>query len=259
MSPLTAPLQPPADLAACKVCGDPAPLFDVVDFAKSCEERRQIYLPRRGVAIYYHRCRGCGFIFTTAFDRWSAGDFTANIYDDAYQAVDPDYREVRPRANASLVLRLFGAERRGLSLLDWGGGDGALARQLEQAGFARVLTHDPIAGSGEAPPGRFDIVTCFEVLEHVPDPRATVAAIAGRVDGLVLFSTLLQPVDIDRQRLGWWYAGPRNGHISLYSRAALTRLWRDVGYQVASFDDNLHLAFRTLPAFAQHLARPRTA
>jgi 2-polyprenyl-6-hydroxyphenyl methylase / 3-demethylubiquinone-9 3-methyltransferase len=41
-------------------------------------------------------------------------------------------------------------------------------------------------------PASFDVVTCMELLEHVPDPASTVAACAKlvRVGGLVVFSTI---------------------------------------------------------------------
>jgi len=41
-------------------------------------------------------------------------------------------------------------------------------------------------------PGRFDIVTCMELLEHVPDPASTIAACATLVKsgGLVVVSTI---------------------------------------------------------------------
>jgi 2-polyprenyl-6-hydroxyphenyl methylase/3-demethylubiquinone-9 3-methyltransferase len=41
-------------------------------------------------------------------------------------------------------------------------------------------------------PGRFDVVTCMELLEHVPDPARTVAACAtlARPGGTVFFSTI---------------------------------------------------------------------
>jgi len=41
-------------------------------------------------------------------------------------------------------------------------------------------------------PGAFDVVTCMELLEHVPDPAATVRACAGlaRPGGCVFFSTI---------------------------------------------------------------------
>jgi 2-polyprenyl-6-hydroxyphenyl methylase/3-demethylubiquinone-9 3-methyltransferase len=41
-------------------------------------------------------------------------------------------------------------------------------------------------------PGEFDLVTCMELLEHVPDPASTVAACAAlaKPSGLVIFSTI---------------------------------------------------------------------
>lgn len=44
----------------------------------------------------------------------------------------------------------------------------------------------------DAHPGRFDVVTCMEMLEHVPDPASTIAACARlvRPGGHVFFSTL---------------------------------------------------------------------
>ncbi|MEZ5541938.1 MAG: bifunctional 2-polyprenyl-6-hydroxyphenol methylase/3-demethylubiquinol 3-O-methyltransferase UbiG [Pseudomonadota bacterium] len=41
-------------------------------------------------------------------------------------------------------------------------------------------------------PGAFDVVTCLEMLEHVPDPAATIAACARlvRTDGLIVLSTI---------------------------------------------------------------------
>jgi hypothetical protein len=67
--------------------------------------------------------------------------------------------------------------------------------------------------------------------------------------GLVVFSTLVQPADFDQQRLNWWYVGSRNGHISLFSKHALAMVWNRFGYKLASLNDNVHVAFRTLPPF----------
>ena len=41
-------------------------------------------------------------------------------------------------------------------------------------------------------PGAFDVVTCMELLEHVPDPASTIAACATlvRPGGRVVFSTI---------------------------------------------------------------------
>lgn len=58
-----------------------------------------------------------------------------------------------------------------------------------------------------------------------------------------------------RMGLNWWYVGPRNGYVSLFSRNAFALAWRRHGYQTASFNDNLHFAFRNLPEFARHLLK----
>jgi Methyltransferase domain len=73
--------------------------------------------------------------------------------------------------------------------------------------------------------------------------------------GLILFSTLLQPADIDHQGLNWWYAGPRNGHVSLYSRDSLERLVQPFGFKLGSFNDGMHVLFREVPDFAKHFIR----
>ncbi len=104
----------------------------------------------------------------------------------------------------------------GLKAVDVGCGGGILSEALAQGG-ADVLgidlsqavldvaelhameTHAKVAYRAVAAedlahehPGEFDLVTCMELLEHVPDPQATVAALAALVKpgGDVIVSTL---------------------------------------------------------------------
>jgi SAM-dependent methyltransferase len=250
--PAFAPVCDP--LAPCKCCGTPATLFGVVDSSKSCEDRRGRVFPPSGVPVYYHRCPRCGFLFTAAMDAFTPDDFRALVYDAGYALVDPDFREARPAANAALLSKLFPA--RPASVLDYGGGAGALAGRLRAAGFPSVRCFDPfVPGFDARPEGRYDLVCAFEVAEHSTDPAGVFADMASLLadPGLILFSTLLQPPDIGRQGLGWWYVGPRNGHVSLFTRPALRELGARLGLRLASRADNLHLFCRTPPAFARHL------
>jgi SAM-dependent methyltransferase len=241
---------------ACKICAEPAPLYGVVDFHRGCEIPGGKRLPPSGIPVHYRRCTACGFLFTDAFDDWSEADFKAHIYNADYLALDPDYLEKRPRDNAGTVEQLFGTHKTELRVLDFGGGNDAMCSALRTAGFPIAETYDPfVADYARRPEGTFDLVTCFETLEHMPDPVAGIAALLTSLaePGLVLFSTLLQPQDFDQLGVNWWYVGPRNGHVSIFSRNALILAWRHHGYLTASFNEDKHLAFRTLPAFAKHV------
>ena len=243
--------------AECKVCRGPSLLFGVVDFHKSCVEAQGRKLPLCGYPVYYRRCARCGFSFTDAFDGWTAEEFRRRIYNDDYILVDPDYVEARPAANARLVAESFQASRDSMRILDYGGGSGLLAERLRERGFS-AASYDPFARLDEVPDERFDLITCFEVMEHVPQPRETVAAMVSLLkdDGVILFSTLEQPAEFERVGLNWWYAAPRNGHISLYTPAALACLFKAHGMSVGSFSAVLHIAYGRVPGFAAHLNLP---
>jgi 2-polyprenyl-6-hydroxyphenyl methylase/3-demethylubiquinone-9 3-methyltransferase len=242
---------------SCKCCGAPAFPYGVVDFHKNCEIYRRQVLGVSGVPIYYHRCPACQFLFTTAFDHFTREDFLHHIYNEDYLLVDPDYPEVRPRQMATMLGRLF-AGTKPRRTLDYGGGQGVLAELLGVAGFPRVETYDPFVPRHSARPAdRFDCIICFEVVEHATDPVAVFAELNDLLasPGLILFSTLLQPADLDRQGLNWWYAGPRNGHVSLYSRASLERVVQPLGFHFGSFNESVHVLFREVPDFARHFIR----
>lgn len=245
----------------CKVCGASAPLFGVHDFSRCCEEIRGVRLPLSGVPIYYRRCGGCGLIFTDAFDDWSDADFAAHIYNDGYGEVDRDFEAERPVGNAGLIDRTFPNQRQDVNVLDYGGGNGRFAQELRDRGFPRVATYDAFHPDHRMrPEGKFNLITCFETIEHMPDPIAGAREIASLLDddGLLILGTLVQPEDIEAQRMQWWYIGPRNGHITLFSRAALRALWAQFGLRVgATPAANLHLVYREVPGFARHLVGPR--
>jgi 2-polyprenyl-6-hydroxyphenyl methylase/3-demethylubiquinone-9 3-methyltransferase len=242
----------------CKICGGAAAVYGAVDFHKSCEEMHGFRLPPSGVQISYRRCASCGFLFTDAFDDWNKAQFCEHIYNDGYLTVDPDYRVGRPHYNADLVNRLWGQYKAKLRVLDYGGGNGVLCDTLRAAGFPVAVSYDPLVPQyARRPEGKFNLVTCFETLEHMPHPVAGIASILESVDepGLVMLSTLVQPIEFDKLGLDWWYVGPRNGHISIFSRQALTLAWRRYGYQLVSFNDDIHFAYRVLPEFAQSIGR----
>ncbi|SAY51944.1 bifunctional 2-polyprenyl-6-hydroxyphenol methylase/3-demethylubiquinol 3-O-methyltransferase UbiG [Neisseria weaveri] len=64
----------------------------------------------------------------------------------------------------------------------------ALDQGVENIAYRCIRVEDLAAEQ----PGSFDVVTCMEMMEHVPDPAAIVAACAKLVkpDGMVFFSTI---------------------------------------------------------------------
>jgi SAM-dependent methyltransferase len=242
MQPMNNMVGPIARVSTCKVCQGEAQLYGVTDFNKNCEEPRGCYLPLAGVPIYYHRCGRCGLVFTNAFDHWTKSDYLQHIYNEDYGVVDPDYVEVRPAHNASLVFNFIQKEP-ALKCLDYGGGNGKLTALLRARGVD-AYSWDPMAEEAEVPaPGSFDFVSAFEVLEHTPEPLTTVQHVLGLLNrrGVALFSTLtidaLPPRAIDH-----WYIAPRNGHITIHTRQSLQTTFAKFGYRVHHFNDNLHLA-----------------
>lgn len=247
----------PTDIGPCKVCGGRAPLHVVVDFNKNCEELHGYFLPLSGVPVYYGRCETCGFLFTRFCDGWTDEDFGRHIYNDDYIKVDPEHTEARPARVAPVVPRWFFRDLSRLSILDWGGGSGAMKRELERFGAKRVEAYDPfVPAYAKKPEGKFQLVTCFEVIEHMADPLAAVMEMASFLDpeeGGILHSTAPIPEDHIVKHNMWTYLAPRNGHISLFSYEALERLWRRAGLHFCRISLDIHIAFVKPPAYAGHM------
>lgn len=228
-------------ISICKVCGSDAPLHGLVDFNKSCEVNRGMYLPLTGDPVWYYRCFACGFLFTRQFDNFTIEDWKREVYNEGYDAIDPDGANgERARHNAELVSN-YAHYIGTTSILDFGGGNGALARNLVSMGFDAV-SWDPMSGA-ELPSMRFGLVCSFEVFEHATDPCKVVSDIKGLVadGGRLLFSTLtidqLPPYSMDH-----WYVSPRNGHVSIHTRESLSRMFGKFGWRVEHLSDAFHVA-----------------
>ena len=206
-------------------------------------EGRRLY-PDYNVQIPYYECQNCFFIFSPAFDTWSKTDFESHIYNEEYVLGDKPFLEERPIRNANLVAALFHRECDEIDILDFGGGAGLLSHELKRANF-RAETYDVHYENNVKPTRQFDLVTSFEVIEHVPHLNQhawlsnLISLVKPKTQARVLLGTELSPCR-GKAALDWWYISPRNGHISIHSRASLQILTKAVDFNLFSVNGSMH-------------------
>lgn len=198
----------------------------------------------------YRRCRGCGALYAAdalspeAWAQYYPADYAA------YTASEPRSRLAGYARRAGLRKRCRAVERlaSGGRLLDVGCGAGAFVEAMQARGWqAQGLEQDAAAAkaararglavhTGRAPdypfaPGSFDVITLWDVLEHLEQARE---ALRGIVSWLAPGGWLvLRTPDaecLQARLFGPWWAGydaPR--HRVIYTRRALEGLLRESG------------------------------
>ncbi len=241
----------------CRICGGHALFYDRVDANKTCEDHKQRVFPVSDTKISYYRCPDCQFCFAPEMYAWSIADFEKKIYNDEYVLADPEYVDVRAKYNAGRLKYLFeaiGAKDTKPRHLDYGGGNGNLSKLLAQEGWDSH-SYDPfVDGKVDIRKlGQFDFITAYEVFEHVPDVRELMNDITALLapEGVLMFSTLVSDGEIHNdKKLDWWYAAPRNGHISLFSKDSLSRLANQLAFKFGSLDKYQHLYWKKAPVWS---------
>ena len=235
------------EFASCPICSEAARLYDVVDFNKSCVDPSARQSGLSGIPIYYHQCENCHFLFSQECYAWSREEFAKNVYNSDYILFDPDFASSRPLANAQLVEQMYGNQKSGITHLDFGGGVGILSKSLRDLGWT-TSSYDPYFHDQTLPKNTsVDLITAFEVFEHsntISDLCKTLSALL-KPKGAILFSTLLSDGKVlDGERLSWWYAAPRNGHISLFSKKSLELLAIKFDFKFVTYNENFHCFYR---------------
>jgi 2-polyprenyl-6-hydroxyphenyl methylase/3-demethylubiquinone-9 3-methyltransferase len=207
----------------CKLCSGDTSIFDCVDFNKHCSSDPYRF-GASGISVPYYQCSRCNFIFTDFIDEWSNEEVAKYIYNSDYLKVDPEYEGSRAIRVAVEVARHF-AGCEGLRILDYGSGSGVFAEEMRKRGFEFVENYDPFSSPTD-PAGHFDLITCFEVIEHSPRPADTLADMERRLSaqGVIIIGQTLQPSNIEEIGGRWWYMGPRNGHVSFFAEETFITL-----------------------------------
>jgi hypothetical protein len=196
--------------------------------------------------VRYYRCTSCGFVQTEDPYWLDEAYGTALIAADVGVA----QRNIELAAVTQAVIQqFFRADR---CFLDYGGGYGLFVRLMRDRGFD-FRWHDRYAPNllsqgfdAEPDSSGFELVTAFEVLEHLDDPVPQVADMLRRGSSLLCTTRILPPSNPKPDE--WWYYALSGGqHVSLFTLEALRRLAGRFGRRLVSDGVSIHL-ITTRPA-----------
>lgn len=212
---------------ACRVCG-----------ALSAYAFTQQVLRRD---VRYFDCAHCGYIQT------EAPSWLAEAYSSAINDVDTGIMMRNQRNVSRVVMTLLALGQLNGRVVDHAGGYGILVRLLRDIGIdARwrdMYCENLLARGFEASPGGCELLTAFEVFEHLVDPVHDLAAMLADAP-CVLVSTELVTTSTT-PLADWWYYGPEHGqHIGFFRPATLHRMASSLGCHHASDGVSLHLFSR---------------
>jgi 2-polyprenyl-3-methyl-5-hydroxy-6-metoxy-1,4-benzoquinol methylase len=201
-------------------------------------------------AIYF-RCSSCGFTQTEE-PHW-----LAESYASAINEIDlgPINRAITgSNLIEGLLLSIFDKSAK---FVDYGAGYGVLVRLMRDRGFD-FYWHDRycenlFAKHFPAKPGtKFELLTAFEVFEHLVDPLVEIKSMLEYSSNL-LFSTLLIPQRA-QNAIDWWYFGPEHGqHVAFYTVEALQVVARE--FKLHLYTDGIGMHLLSREPVSSHLFR----
>lgn len=214
------------------------------------------------------RCRLCSGTLTYTWTLKTLKQYYANYFEcndchsllvinpfwlsEAYQKEDelaltanPDQGRFGRNFTTYLYIQALthsGLIRKSHNIVDFGGGYGLLTAMLRQSGydawtFDEYIDKPLLSGNyhiddlSVIPDQSVDVITAFEVLEHLSDPVSTWRHIRRilKEDGTLLVSTCLYDAAVHQQ--DWFYLTPEQGqHITLWSDSALRKYAKDFGF-----------------------------
>ena len=219
----------------------------MADLCRICGTRAETFAHAKVLASVdaeFEKCPRCGLVMA-ARPEWLNEAYAAPITRLDIGLLD------RCLLLSQVTAAVLRAERqRHGRFLDWAGGYGAFTRLMRDRGYN--FTHlDPMTQNvfaagherQELEGERFDLVTGFEVLEHLIDPLGDLEVVARTTDRL-LMTTQLLPEPTPRPEEWWYYTLETGQHITLFTQDALENMARALGFDGVASGSFLHLFYR---------------
>ncbi len=191
--------------------------------------------------VDYHQCSTCHFIQTDE-PYW-----LAESYENAITALDIGLvsRNIYLQNVIPPIIEMCFPEAK--VMIDYAGGYGMFVRMMRDLGYnfyrQDIYCENLFANYfdlKDCPVKKVDIVTAFEVFEHLHHPIEEIGKMFELSDNIV-FSTVLSPSDINEFH-DWWYVSPLIGqHISFYDLTTLSYIAVKFGKKLYSNGNNLHV------------------
>jgi hypothetical protein len=207
------------------------------DICRLCDGEAKYEFTLRNMNQYdvrYYVCDSCGSMQTEK-PYWLEEAYSNSIRYTDTSVGDRTLRMLRITYFLSKIMNLPTRA----SILDWGGGNGLMTRFLRDLGFdARNYdmydTNTYAAGFDDSPGKTYEMITAFEVLEHMAEPKIEINSIFERNPNIVFMSTCFYK----RQDINWSYLAPYAGrHIFFYSPKSLGEIGKSKGYDSVIYNN----------------------
>jgi len=212
----------------CRICASPTLFFAKATILNKYE-------------VSYFRCGTCGFMQTEE-PFWHQESCAEAINSTDVGLVSRNFAAAK--VSKAIISAFFDTNG---SFVDYGGGYGMFVRLMRDRGFdfywfdehcinlfAQGLKHQP----GQS--GTYEILTAFEVFEHLTDPLAEISKML-HLSKNILFTTKLIP-DNPPVPGDWWYYGLEHGqHISFFTVRSFRIIARKFGLYFYTNGQSWHL------------------
>ncbi len=191
--------------------------------------------------VDYFQCSNCGFVQTEE-PYWLDEAYSQPI---ASSDVGLAFRNFSfSKITQNLLFNFFNHQAR---FLDYGGGYGLFVRLMRDAGFdfywLDKFCQNIFAQGfeiGAAANNQFELVTAFEVFEHLVHPTYELENLL-KISRNILLSTELLPESNPKPDEWWYYVLHEGQHVSLYTAKSLSILAAKFNLNFYSNGSSLHL------------------